>query len=61
MLEHVGVALSGRFAVELEDGTTAQIGPGSAYVIPPGHDGWVERDEPFVGIEFESAEELAKE
>jgi hypothetical protein len=59
---HVGVVQSGRLAIEHEDGTEVEIGPGAAYVIEPGHDAWVVGDERFVGFEFESraAEEYAK-
>jgi hypothetical protein len=53
-VRHVGVAGSGHLVVKHEDGTELQIGPGTAYVIEPGHDAWVEGDEPFVGYEFES-------
>jgi hypothetical protein len=58
--EHLGYAVSGRLGVEHEDGTTAEIGPGEAYWIAPGHEAWVEGDEPFVGVEFKSAGEYAK-
>ena len=57
---HLGYAVSGRIHIEHEDGTTAEIGPGDAYVITPGHDAWVVGDEQFVGIEFKSAGEYAK-
>jgi hypothetical protein len=53
-VRHVGVVQSGRLHLEHEDGTTADIGPGDAYVIEPGHDAWVVGDEPFVGYEFEA-------
>jgi hypothetical protein len=43
-----------------EDGTTVEAGPGSVYVIEPGHYAWVVGDEPVVGFEFESAETYAK-
>jgi hypothetical protein len=61
-VRHVGVAQSGRLHVTHEDGTEADIGPGDAYVIEPGHDAWVVGDETFVGFEFESrsAEEYAR-
>jgi len=36
------------------DGTEADITPGMAYVIEPGHDAWVSSEEPFVAYEFES-------
>jgi hypothetical protein len=59
---HVGTAISGRLHVLHEDGTEAEIGPGDAFVIEPGHDGWVVGDEPYVALEFESktAEAYAK-
>ena len=60
-VRHVGVAQSGRMHAH-EDGTEADVGPGDAYVIEPGHDAWVVGDERFVGLEFESrsAEEYAR-
>jgi quercetin dioxygenase-like cupin family protein len=57
---HVGYAVSGRLTVRLQDGTESSIAPGQSYTIPPGHDAWVEGDEPFVGIEVMSAEQYAK-
>ena len=61
-VRHIGVAQSGRLVVKHEDGTEAEVGPGDAYVIEPGHDAWVVGDERFVGFEFESrsAEEYAR-
>jgi hypothetical protein len=62
-VRHVGVVQSGRLVVSHEDGTELELGPGDAYVIEPGHDAWVEGDERFVGLEFESraAEEYARD
>ena len=57
---HVGTLVSGEMEVEHEDGSTAHLSPGVAYVIEPGHDAWVVGDEPAVGFEFESAETYAK-
>ncbi len=48
---HVGVVLSGRLHVEMEDGLTLEIGPFDAFEIPPGHDAWVVGDEPWVSID----------
>ena len=59
-VSHVGYAVSGRIRVRLDDGTEQTIGAGQSYTIPPGHDAWVEGDEPFVGIEVMSAEQYAK-
>jgi hypothetical protein len=59
---HVGVVQSGKLHVTHEDGSEAELGPGDAYVIEPGHDAWVVGDETFVGFEFETraAEEYAR-
>ncbi|HXJ19535.1 MAG TPA: cupin domain-containing protein [Polyangia bacterium] len=56
---HVGYAVSGRLTVEA-GGTRKSIGAGDVYTIPPGHDAWVDGNEPFVCIEVLSAEEYAK-
>lgn len=57
---HVGYAVSGRLTVRMNDGPEKSFGPGMSYTIPPGHDAWVEGDEPFVCIEMMSAEHYAK-
>jgi hypothetical protein len=51
---HVGTVVSGRMHVKHDDGTEAEMGPGDAYVIEPGHDAWIVGNEPLVGFEFES-------
>jgi hypothetical protein len=47
----------------MDDRTEADLGPGDAYVIEPGHDGWVVGDEPYVAIDVsvETVEKFAKE
>ncbi len=57
---HVGYAVQGTIVVQLGTGERATIAAGSAYAIPPGHDAWVEGNEPFVGIEVLSAAQYAK-
>lgn len=57
---HVGALVSGEMEVVHDDGSTAHIGPGEAYVIEPGHDAWNAGDGPIVAFEFESAETYAK-
>jgi mannose-6-phosphate isomerase-like protein (cupin superfamily) len=57
---HVGYAVSGRLSVVGKDGAKKQINPGESYTIPPGHDAWVEGNEPFVALEVMSAEIYAK-
>ena len=59
-VHHVGYAVSGSLTVQLTGGDQATIKPGDAYEIPPGHDAWVEGQEPFVGIEVQSAQEFAR-
>jgi len=49
---HVGMQLSGRQAIELDDGTVFELGPGDLYDIPPGHDGWTVGDESCVMLEW---------
>ncbi len=51
---HAGVALSGHLHVVLTDGSTLDFVGGDAYDIPPGHDGWVIGDEPWVAIDSEA-------
>jgi hypothetical protein len=59
-LSHVGYAVSGSITVRMQDGTEQTIRAGDSYTIPPGHDAWVEGNEPFVGIEVMSADIYAK-
>lgn len=49
---HVGYCLRGRAGVELEDGSSFEIGAGDVFDIPPRHDGWVVGDEPYETIEW---------
>lgn len=58
--EHLGYVVSGRLHIAHDSGTEADLGPGDAYLIAPGHDAWVLGDEPFIGVEFSSAAEFAK-
>ena len=59
-VSHVGYAISGRITVRLKDGTEKTIVAGESYTIPPGHDAWVEGNQPFVGLEVISADVYAK-
>lgn len=59
-VSHVGYMASGRLTVRLEDGRQKTIQAGDSYTIPPGHDAWVEDDQPVVAIELVSAEQYAK-
>ena len=59
-IRHVGVVLSGHFHVEMEDGSSLDIGPDDVFEIPPGHDGWVVGDVPWVSIDTEGRRYFAK-
>jgi class 3 adenylate cyclase len=50
-VHHVGVALSGRLQIEMDDGSGYIIEPLDAFEIPPGHDAWVVGDEPWISID----------
>jgi hypothetical protein len=54
------VTMAGRMHLVHDDGTSLEVGPGEVYLIAPGHDAWVVGDEPFVGVEFKSADQYAK-
>jgi class 3 adenylate cyclase len=49
---HLGMVISGRLGIELEDGTIYEVGPDEVFDIPPGHNGWVIGDEPVVQVEW---------
>jgi class 3 adenylate cyclase len=57
---HVGVCISGRLMNRLEDGTTIEISAGQVFEIPPGHDGWVVGDEPFVAYDVAGVRSFAR-
>lgn len=57
---HVGFVVAGTLAVAMDDGTTFRLQAGDAYRIDPGHDAWVEGDEDYVGVEYESLKDYAK-
>ena len=57
---HLGVQLSGKMHIIMDDGTTMDLGPGQVVNIPPGHDGWVIGDEPVVFIDITGMENYAK-
>jgi hypothetical protein len=51
---HIGYVVSGTLHVASDDGVEADLVPGDAYRLDPGHDAWVRGSEPFVAIEYES-------
>ena len=49
---HMGVCLSGRLRLRMDDGSTFEIGPHTVFDIPAGHDAWVIGDEPWETYDF---------
>jgi quercetin dioxygenase-like cupin family protein len=58
-IEHLGLVLSGRAAVAMDDGNEIVMEPGDLFAIPAGHDSWVVGDEPYVSIHFLGASDYA--
>jgi mannose-6-phosphate isomerase-like protein (cupin superfamily) len=56
---HVGYTISGRIAVELDDGTKLEFGPGDVFMVPAGHDAYTVGDEPCVMVQFDEGESAA--
>jgi quercetin dioxygenase-like cupin family protein len=54
-VEHVGLVLSGRAAIRMDDGMEFVVGAGDLFWIPPGHDSWVVGEEPYVSIHLSGA------
>jgi quercetin dioxygenase-like cupin family protein len=58
-VEHVGLVVSGRVKVLMNDGTEIELGPGDLFSIGAGHDSWVVGDEPYVSLHFLGADDYA--
>ena len=50
-IHHLQLLAQGRFHVEMDDGQTAEFGPGDVMNVPPGHDAWVVGDESVVVLD----------
>ncbi|HTD69398.1 MAG TPA: cupin domain-containing protein [Gemmatimonadales bacterium] len=59
-VEHVGLVVSGRCRVVMDDGKAFSLGPGDLFHIAPGHDSWVEGTEPYVSLHFLGADRYAR-
>ena len=58
-VSHVGMVVSGRAAVRMDDGEEFVMEPGQVFAIPGGHDSWVVGDEPYVSLHFLGANDYA--
>ena len=58
-VSHVGVVLSGRNRIEMDDGRVLEIGAGDLFEIGPGHDSVVIGDEPYVSLHLVGADRYA--
>jgi cupin domain len=59
-VEHLGIVLSGRAMVRMDDGREVELAPGQVFHIPPGHDSWVVGNEPYVSLHFLGADRYAR-
>lgn len=59
-VEHVGLVVSGRAMIAMDDGTEVEVGAGDLFWVPPGHDSWVVGEEPYVSLHFLGAEEYTE-
>ena len=58
-VEHVGLVVSGRAAVAMDDGRVIEMKAGDLFYISPGHDSWVIGDEPYVSLHLMGASDYA--
>jgi quercetin dioxygenase-like cupin family protein len=59
MVEHVGLVISGRAAVKMDDGEERIMEPGDLFYVPPGHDSWVVGDEPYISLHVMGSQNYA--
>jgi class 3 adenylate cyclase len=57
---HLGYSISGRFRVQMPDGTEMEIPPNHLFEVPPGHDAWVVGDEPWIAIDWAGMRSFAR-
>jgi class 3 adenylate cyclase len=49
---HTGYVIDGMLHVEMQDGSIVEAGPDDVFDVPPGHDGWVVGDRPFISVNW---------
>lgn len=56
----VAACSRGQLGVVMADGSEFRLRPGDAYRLDPGHDAWVEGDDMYMAVEFESLKDYAQ-
>ncbi len=51
-VHHNGYVVSGKMTIRMQDGSEVLVQAGDVFVAPPGHDAWVEGDQPCVMYDF---------
>ena len=59
-VEHFGYVVSGRMALQFDDGRTVEIGPGDLAHAEPGHDAWIVGDQPCVVVDWQGFADYAR-
>lgn len=59
-VEHVGLVVSGRNRITMDDGRVIEVGPGDLFAVPPGHDSEVIGDEPYVSLHLLGGDSYAR-
>ncbi len=59
-VDHIGMVLSGRVAVRMDDGSEYELAAGDVFSVAPGHDSWVVGDEPYMSLHFLGAGTYAR-
>lgn len=59
--EHVGLVVAGCATAAMDDRRVIEMHAGDLFYIPPGHDSWVVRNEPYVSLHFMGAGAYARE
>ena len=60
MAAHMGYLVSGRMTVRMDDGQEQSFEAGDLMIASPGHDAWVEGDEPCVVVDWQGVADYAK-
>ncbi len=60
MVEHVGIVISGKSGLSMQDGSVREMKAGDVFYVAPGHDSWVIGDEPYVSIHLMGADQYGQ-